>query len=182
MIIIKRIAAGLGILVLSLGLAHDANAQPLTPKQVKLFIASMPETTALGEKHNDNKRRNIDPAKPLSSSLKLMDPQSPAYVDLVQLALLHGFSSVEQWANVGDRTIQAYGIAVSDTTLSQVEAGYQQGIANINKSPSLTAAQKEAILVRMKTSHQKNMNARQSSEPDMAAVRPHMAELGKLFD
>lgn len=96
MIIIKRIAAGLGILVLSLGLAHDANAQPLTPKQVKLFIASMPETTALGEKHNDNKRRNIDPAKPLTSSLKLMDPQSPAYLDLVQLALRHGFSSVEQ--------------------------------------------------------------------------------------
>ncbi|MBP6018920.1 MAG: hypothetical protein KA735_05465 [Burkholderiaceae bacterium] len=182
MIIIQRIATAIGILVFSLGLAHAANAQPLTPQQVERFIASMPETAALGDKHDDNKRRTIDPAQPLTSSLKLMDKQSPAYADLAQLASRHGFSSVEQWANVGDRTIAAYGIAASGVTTSEVEAGYQQGIANINKDPGLTAAKKEAILVGMKKGHQRNMNARQSVEPDLAAVRPHMTELGKLLE
>lgn len=182
MIIIKRIATTLAVMALSLGLAHAATNHPLTSQQVQHFIASMPEATALGDKHNDNKHRDIDTAQPLTSGLKLMDPNSPAYSDLAQLASRHGFSSVEQWANVGDRTITAYGIAASGVTTSEVEAGYQQGIVNINKDPGLTAAAKEAILVGMKKGHQRNMKARQASEPDLAAVRPHMAELGKLFE
>lgn len=165
-----------------LGLVHNANAEPLTPQQVERFIASMPETTALGEKYDDGKPRNIDPARPLSSSLELMDRQSPEYADLSQLASRHGFSSAEQWADVGDRTINAYAVASSGKSSSEVDAAYNEAVANIHKNPSLTAAQKEAILAGMGKGHQRNMNARQSSEQDAAAVRPHMTELGKLFE
>lgn len=177
--IIKQISAAL---VLYLGFAYIAQAKPLTAQQVEQFIVSMPELTAIGEKHNKNKHHNIDPSQPLSSSLKQMDRQGPEYADLTQLASRHGFSSVEQWADIGDRTIKAYLIATSGLSRDAVEAGYQQGITNINKDPALNAAQKEAILTRMAKSHQRNMDARQASEQDLPAVRPHMTVLDSLFD
>lgn len=180
--IIKRMALTLAILAIFLGLAHIAHSEPLTPKQVERFIASMPELNALGEKHEDDKPRQIDRARPLGSSLELMGSQSAAYADLAQLASHHGFSSAEHWADVGDRTMRAYAIATSTLSSDEVEAAYQQGIANVNNDPGLTAAQKEAVLAGMAKGHKRNMDARQAAEKDLAAVQPHLATLNKLFE
>ncbi len=182
MTVIKRTAAILGAMVFCLGLAHAAHAEPLTSQQVERFIASMPELTALGEKHADNQPRNIDPARPLGSSLELMDRQSPSYSDLSELASRHGFSSPEQWADVGDRVMSTYAVASSGLPTSEVDAAYKEAVANIKKNPDLPAAKKEAILAGMEKGHQRNMNARQASEQDISAVRPHMAKLDKLFE
>lgn len=182
MIMIQRIAAALGALALSLGAAFAAQSAALTSAQVERFIASMPEMVALGEKHDDGKPRNIDPGRPLSSSLELMGREDAAYTDLAQLASRHGFSSVEQWADVGDRTMNAYAVASSGMPASDIEAAYRKAVADISNHPDMPAAQKEAILAGMKKGHQRNMNTLQATEQDLAAVRPHMAELDKLFD
>lgn len=182
MTVFKRIAAALGALVFYLGLAHAVNAEPLTSQQVERFIISMPDFTALGEKHNDNKHHNIDPARPLSSSLELMSHQGPTYDDVALLASRHGFSSAEQWADVGDRVMKAYINAASGTPLNEVDAAYKEGVANVNKDRNLTDVQKKAILTGMAKGHQRNMDARKTSEQDMPAVRKHIKELDKLFD
>lgn len=182
MTIIKRMVAILVIPALYLGLAHTANTEPLTPQQVERFIASMPELTALGEKHDDGKPRGIDPQRPLGSSLELMDSQSPAYADLARLASRHEFSSAEQWADVGDRTVQAYAFAKSSLSADDVEAGYQQGVANINNATDLTAAQKKTILAGMEKSHKRNMAARKAAEKDIPAVQRHLITLNDLLE
>lgn len=170
------------VLMLSLGLAFTAYAKPLTPQQVEYFINSMPELNALGEKYDDGKRRDIDPSQPLGSSLKLMDRQSPEYADLTLLASQHGFSNAEQLADVGDRTIKAYLAAKSSLSSSEIEAGYQRGVANISKDPKLTEDQKKKILGNMEKRHQENMDARKTSGQDIPAVQAHMSALDSLFE
>lgn len=180
--IIRKSAAVLGALLLSLGLAHAAGGAPLKDQQVAGFIASLPDVVTLGEQHADTQLHNIDPGQPLTSSLEVLDKQSAAYTDLAQLVARHGFANVEQWANVGDRTIMAYGIVASGFTDSQVEAGYQQGVVNINKDPNLSADQKAKILQGMEKTHARNMLARKTAGPDLTAVQPYLEPLGKLFD
>lgn len=177
---LQRLAAA-STMLFCLGLSH-AYAEPLTSEQVGRFIASMPELTALGEKYQDSAQRNIDPRRPLGSSLELMGGKGQEYADLAQLAARHGFSSPEQWADVGDRTMQAYQFASSPVPPDQVDAMYQQGIANILKDAKLSAEQKQLILGRMEKTHSGNQQARQVVEKDIPALKPHMAELDKLFE
>lgn len=180
--IIKRLAATLVILAVYFGLAHVANSEPLTPQQVERFIASMPELTALGEKHDEGKQHGIDPRRPMGSSLEQMDKHSPAYADLARLSSRHGFTSPEQWANVGDRTIQAYGFAKNSLSADQVKAGYQQGVANVRNDPKLSEKQKEAVLAGMEKGHKRNMDALLAAEKDIPAVQPHLNTLGRLLE
>lgn len=165
-----------------MGLSPMAHAEEaLTSDQVKRFINAMPELEALGDKFQDSQRRDIDRARPLSSGLELMEGKGPEYTTLSQLAASHGFASAEQFADVGDRTVQAYMHSSSDLTPEQIEAMYQQGVANVKKDPALNAKQKERILQNMAKRHRINTQARASAEQDFAAVHPHKAELDKLF-
>lgn len=165
-----------------MGLLSMAHAQePLTSDQVKRFIAAMPELEALGDQFQDSKRRKIDRDRPLSSGLEQMLGKGPEYAAFGQLAASHGFASAEQLADVGDRTVQAYLHGSTDLTPEQIEAMYQQGIANVKKDPNLNAAQKERILQNTAKRHQINTRARAAAEQDFVAVRPHKAELDKLF-
>lgn len=179
--ILNRIFSSL-ILALCIGLAPRAYADPLTSQQVERFIAAMPELVALGDKYQDAKRRNIDPARPLSSGLAQMQGKGPEYADLSKLAVRHGFDSVEQFADVVDRTTQAYMSSSSGISPKEIEALYQQGVANIKKDKALSAEQKDLILGRMAKSHQNNVGARKTTEQDLAALQPHMAALKKLFE
>jgi len=143
----------------------------------------MPELNALGEKHSRAAAPGtIDPSRPLGSSLEAMSPQGPEYADLAALARRHGFDSAEQWANVGDRTLRAYGAAAGAAGGGDMEALYQQGIANIQNDAKLNASQQALILERMAKSHQRNLEAMRASEQDLAAVQPHMKKLEALFD
>jgi len=165
-----------------MGLLSVAQAESLTSDQVGRFIAAMPELMALGEKFQDTKQHNIDPARPMSSGLEQMQGKGSEYTEFAQLATRHGFASAEQFASVGDRTMQAYMFASVDMSPEEINAMYQQGIANIKKDSALSAEQKELILGRMEKTHLSNVQARESVEKDLAALQPHMAELDKLFE
>lgn len=182
MLIIKRLAMTLVMLVSSFGLSSLAHAEPLTSDQVERFIASMPDSLELGRKYDDKKTRNIDPAKPMTSGLALMDKKGPEYADISQLALRHGFTSAEQWAQVGDRTVSAYIVAKSGLSSQQVDQAYQEAVKNINKNPALTEDKKQAILAGMGKGHQRNMLVRQNSDQDVQALKPHMPALDKIFE
>lgn len=170
------------ILMLCIGWASLAYADPLTSQQVERFIAAMPELVALGEKYQDAGQRNIDPARPLTSSLAHMQGKGPEYTDISKLAARHGFSSVEQFADVGDRIMLAYMSSSTTQSPEEIEALYQQGVANVKKDSALSAEQKERILGGMAKSHQSSLEAGKAAEQDLAALRPHMAELEKLFE
>lgn len=159
-----------------------AQAEALTSDQVARFIAAMPELEALGDKFQDTQRRKIDRNRPMSSSLELMQGQGPEYTVLANLAARHGFTGPEQFADVGDRVMQAYMFASIPMSAEQIEATYQQGVQNVKNDASLNADQKQRILQNMEKTHSRGVRARKSAEKDLDAVRPHMAELTKLFE
>lgn len=177
-----RITSILAALALCSGLAHAAAAMTLTPEHVERFIASMPESMELGEKYDNGNYHDIDPGRPMTSSLENMSPDDDAYKALTELAARHGFANAEEWAEVGDRTMNAYILAISGVSASGRDAAYQQGIANVMSDPNLTQEQKAAILAGMAKGNQRNAAQAESSEKDVSAIRPHMAELNKLFE
>src|SRR5690606_28108615 len=162
------------------GVARVVSAEPLSSKQVERFLDSLPETLVLGEKHTIGNSPNIDPARPMGSSLEYMDRQSPAYVDLAGLASRHGFASVEQWADVGDRTMNAYAAISSDGAPGGAASAYKEALESINAVPGLTDAQKQAILAGI-GADEADTDTGPTSEEDIAAVRPHMAKLAELL-
>lgn len=180
--ILKSIAITVLVLFLNTMGVSTAQADPLTQQQVKNFISSMPQLIALGDKYNDTTKRNIDPSRPLGSSLELMGGKGDEYTELKQLALKSGFSSVEQWADVGDRTLQAYIVASTAMPAEEIEALYQQGVANIKNDTQLSGAQKEMILSRMAETHKRNSMSRETSAADLAAIQPFLAELDRLLE
>lgn len=179
--ILKRLAAALGLL-LAFGLAHTAHSEPLSAQQVERFIASLPELNALGDKHDDGQRRKIDRARPLTSSLEHMDRDSPAYNELALLASRHGFSSAEQLADVGDRTLQAYSAAKIEQSVEELEANYQRGVSRVKNDPELNEDQKDRILKGMARTHQRGMEAHRAAAQDIPAVQAHLLALDQLLN
>ncbi len=158
-----------------------AVATPLTEQQVERYLNSMQEAQALSAKHDDGKRKKIDHTRPLASGVELMKKKGPAYDDLSKLAKAHDFSSPEEWADVGDRVMNGYIVLSSSLTLAEVEKGYQQGIANINKDPKLSEASKRAVLAGMEKGHARNVALRKNAEQDLPALAPHRAALDEKF-
>lgn len=170
-----------GTLVLWFQYTGVAMANPLTEQQVQNYLNSMPQAHALAEKHDDGKRKKIDTAQPLSSAIQLMNGQGSAYEDMGKLAAEHGFSSAEEWADVGDRVMNGYIVLSTTLSAEQVEQGYQQGVSNIKKDPKLTDAQKQKILQNMEKSHARNQNRRINAQPDLPALTHYKATLENIY-
>lgn len=177
----KKTIRYIATLMMSLALVGMAAAADMTAKQVEGYMASMPELALIGDKYPQS-QQDIDRYRPLGSALELMDKKTDAYAELSALAKKHHFSTTEQWADVGDRVMQAYLVLSSSLTPEQVQAGYETGVANINKDPNLSKENKQKILTNMEKTHGRNMLMRKKAEPDLAVVKPYMGQLDSLFN
>lgn len=170
-----------GCLVLFMQYTSSALAGPLTEQQVESYLNSMPQALELSEKHDDGKRKNIDPHHPLTSAVELMNGTGPAYKDLGKLAAEYGFSSTEEWADVGDRVMNGYFVLRSTMAPKQIDEGYQQGVTNIKNDTKLTDAQKQKILKNMEKSITGHRSRRMSAQPDLPALTPYKDRLEKVY-
>lgn len=178
---IRKLLWLVGSVVFFMQYTSSALAGPLTEQQVERYLKSMPQSQALSKKYDDGQRKKIDPHLPLTSALKLMHSQGPAYDGLKKLAIEHGFSSAEEWADVGDRVMTAYLFLSSSLSPEQIEQGYQQGVSNIKKDPKLSDVQKQMILQRMEKTHTKNQDRRINAQPDLPALAPYKATLEQVY-
>lgn len=158
-----------------------AMAAGLTKKQVQDYLDSVPETLVLSEKHQVEQKK-IDRNRPLSSSLELMGKDSVSYQDLTALAKKNHFKDAEQWANVGDRVMQAYIVSQSAMTLEQMKANYDTAEASINNNPEYSEDKKQAILKGMKKGYLRNVEMVKKVQSDLPAVQAKMTEIDAVFD
>lgn len=172
----------LGAFLLCFSFMNAGHAELMTEKQVQGFIESMPQADALGEKYDNGQRKKIDPSRPLSSALELMGGQGAAYAEIAELARRHGFSSPEQWADVGDRVINGYSVAVGGATLQSVDESFQAGKNNVENDVNLTADKKKAVLAGMEKGYLRNRAKIESSAADLPTIRAHLPALIKLFE
>lgn len=158
-----------------------AMAAGLTEKQVQNYINSVPETMELGEKYPQEQKK-IDRSRPMGSSLELMGKDSESYKDLTLLAIKHDFKNAEEWADVGDRVMQAYLVAKSETTLEQMKASYDKAVLSINNDKSLSEDRKKGTLKGMEKGYLRNVAMVKKTKSDLPAVKARMSEIEAVFD
>lgn len=156
-------------------------AAGLTEKQVQNYLDSVPEMQALGEKYKTEQKK-IDRARPLSSSLELMGKNSDSYRDLTTLAKKHAFEDAEQWADVGDRVMQAFIVSQSEVSLEQMKMNYEQAIANISNNPEYSSEKKQAVLKGMEKGYLRNVAMVKKAQPDLAVVKAKKTAIQAIFD
>lgn len=166
------------LLLISTNLAMAAG---LTDKQVKNYLASVPDALVLGDKYNQE-QKNIDPMRPLSSGLELMGKTSSSYKELSALAKKHQFENAEEWADVGDRVMQAYIALQSDIDLDGMRTNYNQAVKSITADPKMSEAAKQGTLKGMEKGYLRNVKIVTSAQPDLPAVKSNITAIDAVFD
>src|SRR5690625_2786469 len=136
----RLIAYASGMMLLFVFLTAQASSSNLTDAQVRNFIASMPDVEVLGEQYPeiddglDEDDDEIDFTNPISSGIAKMRGQE-AYKSLSQIVKRHGFSSPEQWGQVGDRVVRAMMALSMDEDYSSARAEMAEAMKQIDDNP-----------------------------------------------
>lgn len=199
-----RIRTLLTFFVLSL-LASNAlaagakDAAPLTTEQVRALLKSLPEVSDLGAEYDE-----ADDPLPQIAGGNEEDPQAAmermrsgmlsgavpelrahsAWTKFEAITKKHGFDSVEQWANVGDRVMAGFLQLQLATEAPDLQAQMDEARESILANPSIPEAQKKMMLEQFE--RQMGMfSALQSSElvqpGDMAVIQPLAGEIEKVL-
>lgn len=164
-----------------------AQAAPLTDDQIRSFINSMDDTEKLGDEYPELDREDDDPAeditRPLTSSLHELDDHPEARGKLEDIVQDHGFDSIREWADVGDRIFVAM-MALDFQEMPKEQREMMRNTPAPDMSDEMYAnmgeAQKAAIQ-RMAQAMRGAMEAAENApKEDVEAVRPFRDELDAL--
>lgn len=181
----RWVAYASGVMLLFAGFALQASASTLSDAQVRAFIASMPDIQALGERYPDledvdDDDDDIDMANPMSSGIAKLRGHE-AYGPLTQIVKRHGFSSPEQWGQVGDRVIRALLAITMDESPSSSKAEMAEALKQIDENPNLSAEHKDELKKMMSGGMQMMQSVSEVPPADIKTVRPHLAELQRVM-
>ena len=177
----RRFLDGLLFAVAGLMMSTAVAATPLSPAQVENFIASYPEAQAFGEEH-PLKQKNIDRHQPLTSSVALLAKDSLHHKGLSSIANKHSFANAEQWADVGDRVMNAYFIVKQGSTLESIKRNYQEAEARINNNPEYSEQHKKGVLNGMEKGYLRNVKKIQDAQQDLPTVQGLMDKIAPLYE
>lgn len=155
--------------------------RPLTQDDVARYLETAPAVRSLGDRHAQQ-QADVDAGQPLTSAMAALSKDDDARRELDELVRQHGFADVREWADVGDRIMNAY--RVMDTTRSpeEIQAAYEQGVANIRDNKDMTDIQKKAILAAMEKRHRHNLDVLKAAQPDLPAVQAHRDAVQAFFE
>lgn len=167
---------------LFVGLVQYGWAAPLTEKQVGQFIETLPQLQKIGEQHPEtNQQAMINPTKPLSSSIEKIPSSEPAYKALTAMTEKNGYSTLTQWAEIGDRVLQAYmliSMEVSAGQLKQIQQQAQMALKSGMLPPEISAALEQS----MGAEPLGQLGLSPNAEQDVPAVLPYRKQLDQLLD
>lgn len=166
--------------VLGLLMSATAVAVPLTQAQVNNYIASHAESQALAEQ-DSAPQKGIDRHRPLVSGVELLAKDSQLYQSLSNIAQKYHFRNPEQWADVGDRVMNAYFIAKQGATLEVIERNYKEAEQRINSHPDYTEQHKKGVLTGMEKGYLRNVKKIHDAQPDLPAVTGLMDKIAPLY-
>ncbi len=156
-------------------------ATPLSQEQVQNYIASFSEVQSFGEQ-SSVQQKGIDRQRPLGSSIELLAKDSSHYQALTALVKKYHFQSPEQWADVGDRVMQAYFIVKQGATLDFIKKNYDEAIVRINTNPRYSEKHKQGVLTGMEKGYLRNVQNVKDAQPDLKVVSSLMDEIAPLYN
>lgn len=189
----------LGLLAASPARPLADEATPLTPERVRALLNSLSEVTALGAEFDaaDDPLPQIaggdedDPELAmkrmrggmLTGAIPALRAHA-AWSKFEAIADKHGFDSVEEWANVGDRVMASYLQLQLAQQAPDMKAQMEEARASIMDNPDIPEAQKAMMLEQFE--RQMGMfTALENSEVvqpgDLAVVEPMAAEIESVL-
>ncbi len=111
-------------------------------------------------------------ASPFSSSIPEMRA-SNGWNDMLATVKRHGFSSVEEWAAVGDRAMRAFAAAQMKREMPEIDAQMAEMQKSLAQS-GMSKKQQEAMMQMVNSSRQTMQTFQDVPEADKKAVAPHL--------
>lgn len=187
---IKRHATNT-LLTIALALVSTlAFAGTLTDRQITGYIAAMAELEASDhafDEHDEAWEQHIEEQglsfeTMVSDSLTFMKTRDPESWSLVERASRdHGFSSVEEFAGVGDRIMLAYMNIESAEYAPMMEATMRETLAEIEANTFLSEEQKADMRKMMQQSQSQMSAAFDAPKADVEAIRPHLDAIREVI-
>ena len=189
----KKLILGFGVVMLlamSFGNFHVAYAaSPLTSDNIEHFMKAMKPLQQLSRKYDLEKetKGSVDDFAtkefaPMSRSLdKIKDHK--AYDEFTDIILDAGFSSVDQWANVGDRVMKSY-ISLRmkrEMTPEQIQE-IKKSMAEIENNAYLSAEMKKQFMANLQRTMAMVNDISNSDKADQEALEPYLPKLDQLFE
>ena len=177
----------------------------LNADNIQRFLQSMDDVERLGEKYGAKEkaakemknaqkkyeamaqaRMTQGPSKqylerataPLSSGIPGMH-ESGGFDEILAAVRRHGFSSVEQWAGIGDKAIRAYAATKIEEQVPEIDKQMKEMKANLAKS-GLPAEQQEAMMKMMGAGSTIMKSLDDVSAADKKAIRPFISQFENL--
>lgn len=117
-------------------------------------------------------------ASPFTSNLEEIRA-SEGYGDMVSTVKKHGFSSVEEWAAVGDRAMRAFASLQMADEIPELDAQMEDMRKQLAQS-GMPKAQQEQMLKMMDTGRVQMKKFQDVPQADLNAVRPHLKRFEEL--
>lgn len=194
------LALFVGLLLIEIPAPAAKDPAPLTQKQVRSLLASLPEVETLGNKYEDledplptiSGDESEDPSAAmermrsgmLSSSLGELKGHA-AWKEFEGIAKKHGFASVAEWANVGDRVMAGFIQMQLATEAPEAQQQMLQAREEIASNPDIPEAQKEMILQQLETQMDMFEALRSSTllaPGDLEVLEPMAEEIRAAFE
>ena len=164
---------------------------PLTDGLIEGYAASIPQVDKMMEKYEgtevlDFERKDFEPKadeawSPISRAADGI-AASEARGDFLAVISEHGFDSIEQWGQVGDRITRAMvAIEVAEES-PNAKAEMDYAMAQLEANTTLTEEQKAMMRRQLETAMGVMDSASNAPPADIEAVRPHMPMLKNLMD
>lgn len=176
-----------------LAFVGSANAEPLSHDEISGFIASLSDMEDLGKKYENDEglRLREEEALEHSQSVEEFNWMSasiaaikghPAYDEFEEIAEDHGFSSPEEWGEVGDRVLKAFMAASMDANAREMQAQMEETLRELENNPDISPEQKQMMRDSMGSGMAQFKAMTDAPAADIEAVKPFLPELRRAFD
>lgn len=174
----KYIYSLLSVLVIFCSSFTSSWAQPLTESEVERFLDSLPAL----EQIEPNTSPSIDPSatlQPFTQSLEQLPPGDQRHAAIEKIAKSHGFKQAKDWAQTGDRVIQAYVLMHMGISFEEMERAYSQALQML-ETPGLPPEMKQMLSQQLNSESLEQFRSLKNSKPDVPAVKVHEKRLETL--
>lgn len=177
-------------ITLTLNVTFPAHAAtPLSGNDIQHFMNAMKPLQKLGTKYDFAEDENLPDKNgdfadfsPMSQSLEAVKDHE-SYEEFKTIILKAGFSSPQQWANVGDRVIRAYtSLRIIEEMTPQRIAEILKDIEEVEKNQYLSPEIKKQILESLTRTMTLKDNISEATKADQESLKPYLAKLERLFE
>lgn len=179
----------LSILLFLGGFITAHATEPLSEGDVQHFMNAYNPVQKLGNKYDfdddkDDAIENIDPADftPMSYALERVKNHE-AYEEFKTIISTAGFSSPQQWANVGDRVMGAFtSLKIIEEMTPEKIQEMLKSIEDVKKNEYLSPEIKKQLLESLTQMVTMSDNISHDEKADQNALKPYLARLERLFE